>query len=332
VVAKKQFWTGIAAAVAMLMMILDTKVALSGAQAGVELCLRTVIPSLFPFIVITILVNSNLTGYRIPFLKPIARLCGIPQGAEALLLLGLLGGYPVGAQGVSEAYHSRRISRNDAQRLLGFCNNAGPAFIFGMLGCMYEKPLFPWMLWGIHILSAILVGCILPNKSKESCQLSTQSVISTSQALEKGLKTIGIICGWIILFRVLIVFLERWIFWFIPKQIQVLIIGLLELSNGCFAVHSITSQGLRFVICAAVLAFGGICVYMQTISVTGDLHGGMYFPGKIIQTCISILIAIFLQPLVFSQSEQQPVSFIICIIPAIVILIATGLLYMRKKL
>ena len=41
----------------MLVLILDGKAALLGAQAGVELCLNTVIPSLFPFFVLSVLLT-----------------------------------------------------------------------------------------------------------------------------------------------------------------------------------------------------------------------------------------------------------------------------------
>ena len=38
-----------AAALGMLVLILDSKTALAGAREGIDLCIRTVIPSLFPF-------------------------------------------------------------------------------------------------------------------------------------------------------------------------------------------------------------------------------------------------------------------------------------------
>ena len=42
---------GISAAVGLLVLIFDSSLAIQGAREGVELCLRTVIPSLFPFFV-----------------------------------------------------------------------------------------------------------------------------------------------------------------------------------------------------------------------------------------------------------------------------------------
>ena len=51
--------TGFAAGAAMLMLILDGRTALTGAAEGIDLCIRTVIPALFPFFVLSPL----LMGY-----------------------------------------------------------------------------------------------------------------------------------------------------------------------------------------------------------------------------------------------------------------------------
>ena len=48
---KQRCLLGIMAAVGMLVLIFDSALALEAARAGVELCLETVIPSLFPFFV-----------------------------------------------------------------------------------------------------------------------------------------------------------------------------------------------------------------------------------------------------------------------------------------
>lgn len=305
---QKRVWTGIAAAVCMLVLILDAKTAFFGAKTGIELCLRTVIPALFPFIVISIVISSNLAGIPMMILRPVGKLCGMPAGSESLLLLGLFGGYPVGAQGVFSAYEGKSINKTDARRLLGFCSNAGPAFIFGMMGSLFQSSVVPWVLWIVHILSAVFVGCILPNKSHSSCKLSQQPAVTLPQALEKGIKTVCGICGWIILFRILIAFLQRWFLWLMPQTLQVCLIAALELSNGCFEVYNVTTQGARFIMCSGILAFGGICVLMQTRSVTGHLGWGMYFPGKILQSVISVLLASAAQHFLFSQDQQCKIN------------------------
>ena len=70
-----------------------------------------------------------------------------------------------------------------------------------------------------------------------------------------------------------------------------MITGLLELANGCCSLSSIDSVSVRFVLCSGMLAFGGVCVTMQTISVVNGLSVKYYFVGKGLQTVFSLLLA-----------------------------------------
>ena len=47
------------------------------------------------------------------------------------------------------------------------------------------------------------------------------------------------VCGWVELFRVLLAFLKRWIFWILPAAVHVAVTGILELSNGCCELLSV---------------------------------------------------------------------------------------------
>ena len=328
---KNQIWTGVAAGAVMILLILDTKTALSGAKEGVLLCIYTVIPSLFPFFVVSCLINSVLLGKEIAVLRPIGKLCGIPQGAESLLMLGLLGGYPVGAQAVTDAYSRKLVTKGTAHRLLGFCSNAGPAFIFGMVSSQFAHVSIAWILWGIHILSALIVGTILPQKTEEICRIPIGEPLSLTQALNRSMKTMANVCGWIVLFRIILAVLTQWILWLLPQSLQVFTTGLLELSNGCLELSRIPERGTRFVLCASFLGFGGLCVGMQTSSAAKDLGTGMYFPGKVLQTLLSFLLAGFAENLVFPHEERfalPPSLYAITIVSSILLLLA---LQRRKK-
>lgn len=295
---KRRLW-GLSSAVGLLLLILDSKTAITGGQEGIKLCFQTVIPALFPFFVFSGLACQSFLGENISILRPIGKLCRIPKGAESLLLLGFLGGYPVGAKNIVTAEENGALTRIDAQRMMGFCNNAGPAFLFGMAGGLFESKVAPWILWFIHIISAILVGCILPNKAVNHCKLPKNRTINFTEQMKNSIKTMGNICAWVMLFRVILTFLKKWFFFLIPTEIGVWVTGLTELSNGIIDLYSISNDGLRFILCAGFLGFGGVCVGMQTISITSKLGTGLYFPGKIIQGCISILIAYFLQFILF---------------------------------
>lgn len=320
---KRKMITGTLAAMGMLLLILDAKTALQGAGEGLRLCIQTIIPSLFPFFILSVLLTSSLTGVRSKLLAPIGKLCAMPSGSEILLVTGLLGGYPVGAQSVNLAWRSGQLTKNDAQRLLGFCNNAGPAFLFGIIATQFMDSAAPWILWLIHISTALLVGFILPGNSKNEVILRAGKAVSVSVAMECSLKITASVCGWVILFRTLISFLDRWLLWLFPDAARVALCGLLELANGCCQLGQIKDVATRFVVCSGLLSFGGLCVTMQTMTATGGLGLGLYLPGKLLQCIFSILLAYSVTPILYQTRYHVPFLFLIgalCIVSTVVIL------------
>ena len=310
-------------------LILDAKTALVGAKDGLQLCIETVLPSLFPFVFISTILNGYITGTEIKLLRPLTKLCNIPAGAESLLLVGFLGGYPVGAQCVNADYCEGKITKSDAERILGFCNNAGPSFIFGMVGSLFQSSVTVWLIWIIQILSAVIVGCILPSKAASASRTVERKTILVSKVLEKSLKTMACICGWVVLFRVLISIADRWILWLFPPVFRLGIIGSLELTNGIHSLMQIPSEGIRFIFASSFLSIGGICVTLQTASVTSCVGLGKYFPGKLLQFSISLLISSVIQMYIFEFPDRCLLPWWIYVIP--VLLLMTSVYVCKRK-
>lgn len=276
----------------LLILILDGKTALSGARQGIDLCVRTVIPSLFPFFFLSGILTNSLSGSSCRILSPLCTLCAMPKGSEAILITGFLGGYPVGAKSVSDTYTKGDLHVRDAAHMLSFCSNAGPAFLFGMISGLFRETYVPFLLWAIHVFSAILVSIIhTSGPCREIHALSPSSSLSISSAMRSSLVVMAVVCGWVILFRILITFLDRWLLWALPKILRILLMGILELTNGCCELSSIDQPELRFVLCSCFLSFGGICVTMQTASVISGLPLRHYLTGKMLQTLFSLLLS-----------------------------------------
>lgn len=313
------------AALGMVVLILDTKTAFNAAGQGIDICLKAVIPSLFPFFFLSAIINDRLLGVNLRILKPITRLCKIPEGGESLLLLGLIGGYPVGAASIHEAYRNGTLTKAQATRMLTFCNNAGPAFLFGMLAPFFRSSAAVWTLWLIHILSAVIVGAATPDPDRDRIVLSHQATLTPARAMRISIANMGCVCGWIILFRIILGFCERWFLWLLPQTIQILISGFFELSNGCLSLSDISCTGLRFLYAALFLSFGGICVGMQTASVVGDLPIKSYFLGKISQTAVTFVLAGVTQVFLF------PNDFVDLKLPLLMIMFLLLFLPFLKK-
>ena len=265
----------------ILLLILDGRTALLGAQVGIMLCLKTIVPALFPFFVLSILLTNALADGNLPLLSFLCRLLRIPKGCESVLITGFLGGYPAGAQSISQLYKNDNLSKQGAERLLAFCNNAGPSFLFGIIGQQFAQMV--WLLWLIHICGAVFAAAIIPLPYQRINQMPKQPSCSIQKAVQEAIRVTSSVCAWIVLFRILITFLERWILWLFPIPVRVALSGLLELSNGCIALSQIGDVKLRFLICSALLGAGGLCVTMQTSSVVEGLTMKYYLFGKLIQ-------------------------------------------------
>lgn len=315
---------------AMFMVILDTKTAISGVTDGIDICLKSVVPALFPFCVLSKLITSSAVGYPVRFLRALGRICGIPSGSESILILSFVGGYPFGAQCINDAYRNNIISQRDAYRMTGFCNNAGPAFIFGILGPMFEKRAVVWALMGLQVLSAVLVGILLPHKSKNKCNTYQKATITLPVAVEESVRTMGIICGWVIIFRLILAYCDRWILCLTGMTFNAVIIGLLELSNGCIFLSNIPIPGLRYMIASVILSAGGICVAMQTSTVTKQIGKTLYVPGKVLQTCISALLACGTQYLLFPKTQRYSVPVCVPILCISLVIIIITVLHRKK--
>lgn len=298
----------------MIVLILDTRTAIHGAAEGIAICIKSLIPSLFPFFIFSALLTASLAGQPVKLLRSIAKICRIPKGAESLLAIGFLGGYPVGAQNVAFSWKKGYLNTDDALRMVTFCSNAGPAFIFGFLGQMCDQPVMPWILWMIHILSALIVGFLLPAGAENPAHIPNAKGITLSDAMDSSLMVMGRVCGWVILFRILLEFLKTWIFWRFPVTVQVFITGILELSNGCMMLQSLPSDGLRLILASTFLGFGGICVFLQTRSTTQGLSLSLYLPGKLLQGTISFLLSYVAQTFLIAHNSVHFSPYLVGIV------------------
>lgn len=324
----KRIGAGAAIMAVVVSLILDSKTAIEGAKDGLELCTQTVIPSLFPLIFFTSVLTSRMELRRFKFSKLLCSLFCIPSGSEALLLTGLLGGYPMGARCVGQAAADGQLSEETACRMLVFCNASGPAFIFGIGSAVFQKAWIPWALWGIHILSAIYTARLLSSSCKGVGRCSAPPPVTVPEALRRSIRGMAEICGWIILMRVVITILSKWCLWLLPPQYRVLCIGLLELSNGCLSLSELQDDGLRFIFYSAFLGFGGLCVALQSFSAAAKVSKRLYFPGKLLQCSISALLAGLLHPFLFRDGKRGIFLFSFMAVAGMILVICV---YWLKK-
>lgn len=251
------------------------------------LCGRVLIPSLFPFLVLSsFIIKAQLTS-------------SFKNASVNVFILGLLGGYPVGASCVCEMYMQKQLSKEKAERLLTFCNNCGPAFIFGAVGGGIFKSLkIGVFLYVIHILSAILVALIFNRKEDAALLPATPENGAFPNAVKSAVSGTLNICAFVIFFSVLCEILTN--FNILPvicklfgnsKYTEAIIIGILEMTSG---IYKLSATRECIVISAFLLGFGGFSVHSQALAFISDakLSSKKYFYGKTLQAIFSLILAL----------------------------------------
>lgn len=290
-------------ALALAGLLLNPDISAQACRDALSLCAQTVIPSLFPFFVLSsLLVSGGGADAFSALLGGLMRpLFGLGGAGASALALGLLGGYPVGARTVAELYGAGTLEKKEAERLLGFCNNAGPGFLLGICGgAVLHSPRAGLYLYLTHVSSALLTGILLcrdlprrgavyrkPTQSADAAPFASLF----SAAVRSALAGIGNVCAFVVLFLVLLRLLTA----AFPAAVSdsalyPLLLGFVELTNGVTAL-SATRDG--FVGCAVLLAWGGLSVHAQTLSVLdgASLSTRFYWRGKMMQAALSAPLA-----------------------------------------
>lgn len=299
-------------------MVFHPKEISAAVQEGMELCYNVIIPSLFPFFILTSMVISlGLAGYLGRLTEPVMRpLFRLPGACAAPLALGFIGGYPVGARAALTLYENGGCTKSEAERLLAFCNNSGPAFILGVVGAgVFGNSRIGLRLCLIHALASVCVGLVFrfygersSARDRAALPIQVQRFSTAFTSAVKGSVTSTLnICAFVICFTVLIrmlflagilpalaAFLGRL---FAPLGLtedwaKRLLTGLLELSSGVWTLTGEGSLQGRVSMGAFLLGWAGISVHCQVLSFLGEsgLSTRTYLLGKLLHGIFSALL------------------------------------------
>ena len=112
----------------LAVMLVQAPVVRAAAAEGMRLAAGSVVPSLFVFSVVAqLLVRMQLMRPLERLAAPFWRRLHLPEASLTAFLLGMAGGYPLGAQSVASLYASGQLSKSEAEEALGSCHMM-PAF------------------------------------------------------------------------------------------------------------------------------------------------------------------------------------------------------------
>ena len=282
------------------------KEALVASRAGMKLWLETLLPTLLPFLILTgIIVHTDgLTRVLQPAASFFKVVFGLSPGGAYVFLLGVLTGYPMGAKLAADLYYSGKISRQEAEYLLTFCNNPSPAFLITYVGqiCL-EGKINPWIPAGILLLADLICMCFfrfciysknstLSFYPKSSVQTSKPSVALLDSVIMNSFETMAKLGGYILMFSVLSAAVGH--FWYLPETWKYIFLGMLEITTGLYKLLlSGFSYSVRMLLALCMCAFGGGCIMAQTKSVLGkELSLRWYASAKCMNTAITAVLTL----------------------------------------
>ena len=149
---------------ALVCLITASDQAAEACREGLRLCAELLLPSLFPFFVLSLLLSRlgfpAWLGQKIA--PAAARLFRVSGAGATALVVGLCGGYPLGAVYITDLLKRGTIRPREAERLLAFCNNSGPAFIVGAVGVgVFRSAALGLRLYAVHAAAAVCTGLLL---------------------------------------------------------------------------------------------------------------------------------------------------------------------------
>lgn len=304
----------------IILLVINSKASISAVKQALLLCGQTVIPSLFPFFVLSgLLIQTGFirTAGKVisPVIQPLFRVSG--SGALAFVI-GVVSGYPMGAKMVSELYLKGVIEKKEAQMLLPYCNNSGPLFIIGAVGAgMLGNVKAGLFLYAVHITAALCVGFCFRfygEKGKREPKEPIRSAVGRelrgyyrdekrsmgeifSSCVSGAVNTTLLICGFIALFSSFVECLKPIIDSLVSDPSANLIIkGMFEVTAG---VNGITAQRAAMpmeqilVLTSLLIGFGGICVHLQVLGMLSGTRIGMktYLIGKLLHALFAAATA-----------------------------------------
>ena len=269
---------------------------------GINIWLNYLIPSLFPFFVLSdIIINYNITSYIPKHLKKIIKkVFNITDNMLTILLLSIISGFPSCARNIKTMYEEKNIDDDEANHLLMFSHFSNPIFILVTIPLILNINN-SYIILISHYISCFIIAFFIKNKfkHKESIKINNSNKINFENILiasiNKSVDSLLTICGIIVTFYLLSTTIVD--IFNLNEYSSLFIKGIIEITSAIDTLKNLNlNKEYIAVITTCFLSFGGLSIHFQTKSflLNTNIKYEYFYIGRIIQTIISGIICFIL--------------------------------------
>ncbi len=314
---KKNFLTALTASALCILLIFEGSEISSGIRRGLFMCSNSVIPSLFPFMAISIFIcKSSAADFFAVLFNPITKLLKLPPICGGVLLTAIIGGYPAAAKCINDLVCGGFVSRKTAAGMLCFCVNAGPSFLIGVIGIgLFGSIKIGTLIFAAQLISSLFIAAVISFFSNESENISKPKYPSKSssavivESIISAAENCFRMCAFIVIACAVseVIFSSDLSFAVKSPLIKAVFTGIFEVTAGVLECGNI--NGFSAIITAgAIASFSGISVILQVAAVTDESKISL-FPFIVSRFVHSALTALILRIfLLFSKDTAEVFS------------------------
>jgi len=256
------FWLVLLAVFALL--VYRGEVLTEAAYDSLLFAAERLVPSMFLFAVATGMATalpSPVNQKRLPLLK-------LPSSALPAIAIGLFSGFPMGAYAAKRLYDRGALSRETAEHLAAFANNASFAFLYFNVGALIGNRQGGLWLFCSGTLSSLIIAALFMPKEKTDIRdplpIETPSFVSlVSESIVSATSAMLVLCGYLTLFGTLAKALSM-----LPLPSYLFTAAILFLEPTAAVRHlSAYPQSAALPLIAFALGFSGFSILLQSMSV-----------------------------------------------------------------
>lgn len=270
-------------------------------KSALSLCANVIIPSVFPFMILSDLLYSSLDFSAINYIGVVfEKLFKINRIGIYPFLLGLTCGFPLGVKCASDMYREGLLTKKEAERLIGFSNNTGPAFLVSGVGMGLRGNVSDGILLYVSmVLAAVAVGILFSfgeGEIGEDRALRQRSKFSLTRSVKNaGAGTLNV-CSYLTFFACAIGLLRNLLG---ESYVYLALISFLEIGSATsiFSKTLLLDSTLSLTLSAFAVGFSGLSVHLQSLSYISetDIPTRKYFIMKSVQGVLTAALAYILK-------------------------------------